>query len=188
MSDVPIQVLVAAFSDEHKADQVLSQLKLLQSEHMIQIRDAAVLVKDEDGKLRIKETADMGGGKGAVLGGVAGGVIGLLAGPVGLAVGLGAVAGGLAAKLRDSGFSDTRLKQLGANLTPGSSAIVAVVEHVWVADVEQAMYEAGADVVTEQLGAEIARQLEAGGDVAYTAIAADDVVIAGQLSSTDPLL
>src|SRR5215217_9229920 len=176
MSDVPVQIVVAAFKDEATADQALRDLKELQSEKQIKIRDAAVLRKDAAGKLHVKETEDMGGGKGAVIGGVTGGVIGLLAGPVGLAVGLGAVIGGLAAKMRDSGFNDERLKRLGEGLTPGSSAIVAVIEHTWVADVERAMYEAGADVVTEQLSADIAKQLQAGGQVAYTAIATGDVV------------
>src|SRR5215203_1255170 len=121
MSDVPVQIVVAAFKDEATADQALRDLKELQSEKQIKIRDAAVLRKDAAGKLHVKETEDMG----AVIGGVTGGVIGLLAGPVGLAVGLGAVIGGLAAKMRDSGFNDERLKRLGEGLTPGSSAIVA---------------------------------------------------------------
>ena len=66
MSDVPVQIVVAAFKDEATADQALRSLKELQSEKQIKIRDAAVLRKDETGKLHIKETADMGGGKGAV--------------------------------------------------------------------------------------------------------------------------
>jgi uncharacterized membrane protein len=116
----------------------------------------------------------MGGGKGAALGGVAGAAIGLIAGPLLLVpAAVVAVVGGLAAKLRDSGFSDERLKALGENLKPGSSAIVAVVEHKWVAEVEKAMAEAGADAVTAALGADIAEQLEAGHQVAYSAISSE---------------
>ena len=65
--------------------------------------------KDDKGKLHIKETADMGGGKGATIGGVAGGVIGAIAGAA-LAgpVLVGALVGGLAAKLKDSGFDNDR--------------------------------------------------------------------------------
>jgi uncharacterized membrane protein len=184
MSDVPVQVIVAAFKDEATADQALKSLKQLQSEKEIKIQDAAVLRKDAEGKLHIKETADMGGGKGATIGGIAGGVVGLLAGPVGLAVGLGAVVGGLAAKMRDGGFSDERLKKLGAGLTPGSSAIVAVIEHTWVAEVEREMYEAGADVVTEQISADIAQQLQAGGEVAYTTVATEDAFAMERVAKT----
>ena len=48
--------------------------------------------------------------------------------------------GGLVAKLRDSGFSDARLEAIGEGMPPGSSAIVAVVEHKWVEQVEKALF------------------------------------------------
>jgi uncharacterized membrane protein len=64
---------------------------------------------------------------------VAGAAIGLLAGPaLVVPAAVGALVGGLAANLRDSGFSDERLKTIDEGLSPGSSAIVAVVEHKWV--------------------------------------------------------
>jgi uncharacterized membrane protein len=143
---------------------------------VVGIQNAAVLRRDEKNKLHIKETGDWGGGKGAAAGAVLGGFVGLLAGPVGWLGLTGAVIGGLAAKLRDSGFSDARLKQLGDALQPGTSAIVAVVEHTWVADLEKQMQEAGADVMTEQISADIAAQLEAGRQVAYTALSTQDAL------------
>ncbi|MGD9895108.1 MAG: DUF1269 domain-containing protein, partial [Dehalococcoidia bacterium] len=185
MTNVPVEVIVAAFKDELAADEALWQLKELQKDKVIRIEDAAVLRKDSSGKLHLKETADMGAGKGAAIGGVTGAVIGLLAGPVGLVAGAGALIGGLAAKLRDSGFSDARLKRIGESLTPGSSAIVAVIEHSWVAEVERAMAEAGADVVTESLSKDIAAQLQAGGDVAYTAVATGDALVTTRAAVSD---
>lgn len=174
MSEVPVQLIVAAFQDEKSAARALKALKQARREKLIGIQNAAVLRKDEKGKLHIQETADLGGGKGATLGGVAGAAIGLIAGPALLVpAAVGALVGGLTAKLRDSGFSDDRLKTLGENLKPGSSAIIAVVEHKWVAEVEKAMAEAGADAVTAALGADIATQLEAGHQVAYTAISSE---------------
>jgi uncharacterized membrane protein len=183
MSDVPVQLIVAAFQDEKSANEALKMLKEARREKLIGIVNAAVLRKDEKGKLHIKETADMGGGKGAALGGVAGAAIGLIAGPALLVpAAVGALVGGLAAKLRDSGFQNERLKMIGDGLKPGSSAIVAVVEHKWVAQVEQAMAEAGADAVTAALSAEIAAQLEAGHEAAYTAIASEQGFEAARLS------
>src|SRR5512136_2164358 len=178
MSDVPVQVVIAAFKDENKASEALKALKQARNQGLIKIVDAAVLRKDAQGKLHIKETADMGGGKGAVIGGVAGAVVGVLAGPVGWAAVGGAVIGGLAAKLHDGGFKDDRLKKLGEGLGPGNSAIVAVVEHTWVRDVERQMAEEGANAVTEELSADIARQLQAGGEVSYTAIDTGDALVA----------
>jgi uncharacterized membrane protein len=185
MSDVPVQVVVAAFKDQNAASEALKALKEAKRAGLIKIVDAAVLRKDADGKLHIKETADMGGGKGAVIGGIAGAVVGVLAGPVGWAALGGAVIGGLAAKLHDGGFKDERLKKLGEGLGPDNSAIVAVVEHTWVREVERQMAEAGADVVTEQISADIAKQLQAGGEVALTAIATGDTLETARVATSD---
>jgi len=195
MSDVPIQLIVAAFNDEKTAKEALKALKKAQKEKLIKIENAAVLHKDAKGKLHIKETADMGGKKGAALGGVAGAAIGLIAGPILLVpAAVGALVGGLTAKLRDSGFSDARLQALGEGLKPGSSAIVAVVEHTWVDEVKQALAQAEADVLTASISADISEQLDAGHEVAYTAISSEhgfsaarvaggeDMVEAGQIT------
>ncbi|HEY7346798.1 MAG TPA: DUF1269 domain-containing protein [Ktedonobacterales bacterium] len=185
MSDVPIQVIVAAFQQEDEAEEALKRLKEAKKEQVIGIENAAVLHRDEEGKLHIKEAKDMRGGKGAAIGGVVGAVAGLLAGPLVLAAGAGALIGGLAARLHDSGFSDERLKQLGQALTPGSSALVAVIEHTWVKDVEEMLADYGANVVTESIKADIAEQLEAGHGVAYTAVGADEASIAGRTTFDD---
>jgi uncharacterized membrane protein len=178
MADVPVQVIVAAFQDPNGASAALDQLKEAQSKGLIRIEDAAVLHKDEYGKLHMKETADMGGGKGAAIGGVIGGVIGIIAGPAGVVVGAaaGAAIGGLAAKLTDAGFPDERLRQVGAGLKPNTSAIVAVIDHVWVAEAERQLQQAGADTVTAAISADIAKQLAAGKDVAYSAVGTAEAV------------
>lgn len=162
MADVPVELVVAAFTDEDGASKALKQLKEAQKDRLVGIRDAAVLRRDEHNKLHISETGDMRGGKGAVIGGVIGAAVGLIAGPAALVTGAaGAAIGGLAAKLRDSGFPDERLREIGESLKPGTSALVAVIEHTWVAQVEQDLREFGAQVLTEAVKADIAEQLEA---------------------------
>ena len=154
MSDVPVQIVIAAFQDEDGAKNTLAQLKEAKRERLIGIQDAAVLRKDEKGKLHIKETADMGAGRGLAIGGVAGAAIGAIAGTA-LAGPLliGGLIGGLAAKLRDSGFDNDRLARVGESLVPGSSAIVAVVEHKWVDEVRALMAEVAAETVTDEVSA-----------------------------------
>jgi uncharacterized membrane protein len=185
--DVPVQVIVAAFHDVNGASNALKTLQEAKREALIGIRDAAVITKDASGKVKIKETADMQAGKGATIGAVTGGVIGLLAGPVGWAALGGGVIGGLAAKLRDSGFSDDRLKQLGAGLTPNSSALVAVIDHRWVAEVEKELARQQADLVTQTVRDDIQKQLTAGGDVVYTVIGDGDAVVAMRATPTGDL-
>lgn len=184
-NDVPVQVIVAAFQNEEGAEDAFKKLKDAKKEQTIDINNAAILRRDEEGKLHVKEVRDMSGGKGAALGGVVGAVAGLLAGPIVLAAGAGALIGGLAAKLRDSGFRDERLKQLGEALTPGTSALVAVIEHTWVRDVEKLLADYGANVTTETIKADIAQQLEGGHTVAYTAVATDEGVLTGRMTSED---
>jgi len=189
MSDNPVQLVVAAFKDEESAKAALKELKQIQKERLIKIENAAVLRRDQKGKLHITETQDMGGGKGAALGGVGGAAIGLIAGPALLVpAAVGALVGGLTAKLRDSGFSNQRLETLGESLQPGTSAIVAVVEHTWVGEVEQALAEAEADVMTAEIGADIAAQLEAGHEVAYSALASREGLALGRVAEGEDVV
>lgn len=176
MSNTPVEVIVAAFQDEKGAEAAYKELKQAKKEHLIKIMDAAVIRRDEKNKLHIKDVKDMGGGKGAGIGALVGGAIGLLAGPVVLAGAAGALIGGLAAKMKDGGFPDARLKEIGAGLQPGTSALVAVIEHTWVDELEAAMAEAGAQVITESISADIAEQLAAGKEVAYSAVSTDEAM------------
>jgi uncharacterized membrane protein len=176
MSDVPVELIVAAFQEENAADEVLKELKAAKRDKLIRIKDAAVLRRDQKDKIHIKDVRDVGGGKGAVFGAVVGTGIALLAGPAGILLSgaAGALVGGLTAKAVDMGLPNDRLKELAESLKPGTSAIVAVIEHRWVEDLERELAAAGAQVVTESLKADIAQQLEAGHEVAYSAVATDD--------------
>lgn len=180
MADVPMQVIVAAFKDIDGASNALKTLQDAKREKFIIIEDAAVITKDANGKVKIKDTADMSAGKGATIGAIAGGVIGLLAGPVGWVALGGGVIGGLAAKLHDSGFPDDQLKQLSAGLTPNSSALVAVIDHAWVAEVERELASQQADLVTQTLSNDIHQQLTGGGEVVYTVVSDGEAVVAAR--------
>jgi uncharacterized membrane protein len=153
----PLEAVVAAYKTEDGASRALADLKSAGSD-VLGIKQAAVLVRDRDNKLQIKESHHVG--KGAAVGGVAGAVVGIIAGPVGWAALGGAAIGGLANRLRDTGFPDSRLKQVGEALTPGTSALIAIVEHRWVLDVEQRLRVAAQDVMTEAVQADVAAQLD----------------------------
>ena len=186
MSDVPVQLVVAAFPEEHRAKEVWKALKEAKDAKLIKVETAARLRKDDKGKLHITESADLGGRKGAAIGGIGGAAIAAIAGAtLWVPAAVGAVLGGLAALMKDSGFSDERLKKIGEGLKPGSSAIVAVVEHQWVEQVAKELAEAGADALTESLSADIASRLEAGEQVAYSALATQEGFAAGRLAGSE---
>jgi len=161
MSDAPIHVVAALFDTPDGASNTLKTLDAASAVGLESIEDAAVLTRDRRGRLHIEEPGEWGGGRGATVGGLVGATVGLLTGPVGWAAGLGAAIGGLAAKLRDTGFSDARLRTLGESLEPGTSILVAAVARRWATTLEQQLVEAGAVTLTEEVGAEIAHQLEA---------------------------
>ncbi len=125
MSDL----VVISFDDEYKADEVLLTLGRLQADHLIDLEDAAVVVRKQDGKLRIKQSQNLTAA-GAVGGGFWGGLFGLLfAGPLGFLVvgGTGAAIGAVTGKLRDIGIEDNFIKEVAESLEPGSSAIFTLV-------------------------------------------------------------
>ena len=184
MSEAPVQLLVAAFTEEDAADKVFEQLKQAKKEKLIHIQDVAVIKRDADSKIHINEPKDWKAGKGAGVGAVIGAALGIITGPgVVLTTAAGAAIGGLAAQLRDAGFPDDQLKQVGEALKPGTSAIVAIIEHTWVADLEQEMQAQGAQVMRQAISEDITKQLEAGRDVAYSAVAAEGVASVQRVSA-----
>jgi uncharacterized membrane protein len=169
----PVQLIVAAFNDAEEAGRLLDELKQGRRAGLIGIVDAAAVVKDAEGTLKITN-AKHRGRRGFFTGGAIGGTLALLAGPLGWATAAGGgVLGALIGKVRNEPFSSS-VEDLAASLTPDSSLLVAVVEHRWVAMIEEMVAELGAAVVREELKAEIAEQLDAGGNVAFTFGASDE--------------
>jgi len=183
MADAPVQVVIAAFASQNGAEEALEDLEEAQEHGLITIRDAAIVQRDDHGGVHIEDTRHHGIGRGAVIGGVAGAIVGLLTGPVGWATGGGAVVGALASRLRDSGFPKDRLQQVGDALRPGTSALVAVIDQTWLKEVAELLAKRASEVVTEIIQADIANQLEAGRDVAYTALSIADRTVVDRIAA-----
>jgi uncharacterized membrane protein len=118
-------LVVLTFDDTEQAGQAFEALKKLQSSGRLKIVDAAVIVKQESGKVDIKNQLDTGVKWGAV----GGGVIGLLLASVffplaGLAI--GALGGALIGKTLDMGVDQKFVKDVTETLEPGSSALFVI--------------------------------------------------------------
>ena len=149
----PAAIVVAAFDNEAAAQAALAQVKAAKKE--IGLRDAAIVYRDGD-KIKVKETKDMGGGKGAVIGGV---IAGIATG--GLAILGGALIGGLIAKGHDANLPDKDMKALLAALPEGSNAVLAVVDEASSQAAVDMLSSAGATATTINLDAETAARLGA---------------------------
>ena len=162
MRSDPNQALVVSFPDENKAQEVLETLKQLNAAHDVALSSAAVIRRDPDGKINIHETRDFNAKQGAVAGALAGGLIGLLRGNALPGAAIGTAAGFGASKLVDLGLPDDFLKQIGEQLTPGSSALVAIVTFENVADAMKVLDQyAGAKILHHALTPDVAQQLSA---------------------------
>lgn len=163
MSSAPVELVIAAFGDEEQAGVALKSLRELQRDEVVKILNAAVLVKNEKGRTRIRETQDVGAGGGAVFGAIVGALVGLLGGPAGAVVGAvaGAATGGVAASQIDMGFAEDALAEFREAMLPGSSAIIALVYHEWVDKLVEALEDLGAELYRQALAAEIAEQIAA---------------------------
>jgi uncharacterized membrane protein len=135
-SQGPMELLMLTFDHPGKADEALKELRALKKEKVIGIEAAAVVTKDANGEASFKEPGDMTGKRGAILGAIGGALVGLIGGPAGMLAGaaIGATGVGIGAALRDSGFSNERLKEIQTELPPNSSALLALIEHQWVGD------------------------------------------------------
>jgi uncharacterized membrane protein len=154
------EMVVVAFEDEYKADEVLNTLKQMDVEATVDLQSAAVVKRDAEGKVRIKETKDFDAKQGAIGGAVAGGLLGLLTGRFLVGAIVGAAGGAAAGHGIDMGLNDEYLKSIGDSLGSGSSAIVALIAFERV---ERAMEELdkfeGGTILRHTLSDEVYQQL-----------------------------
>ncbi len=84
----------------------------------VQLKDAAIVYKTQDGRIQLKQTMDLTAGKGAGRGSFWGFLIGLvLGGPLGGAL-LGVVAGAIYGGAVDKGIDDKFMKNVGKAMQP----------------------------------------------------------------------
>ncbi|PSB46913.1 DUF1269 domain-containing protein, partial [Chamaesiphon polymorphus] len=100
MSDL----IVVGFKDEFKADEVMNELRRLQSEYLVDLEDAAIVVRNQEGKVKLKQAQEL-----VAAGAVSGSYWGILLSvlffnPIFALV--GAAAGALSGALSDIGIDD----------------------------------------------------------------------------------
>ena len=119
-------LVVIGYDDQHKAEEVRLALLKMQREYLIDLEDAVVAVKKDDGKIKLLQAYNLTAA-GAVSGGFWGTLIGLLFLNPLLGMAAGAAAGAVSGALSDVGIDDKFMKQLAEELKPGNSALFVLV-------------------------------------------------------------
>lgn len=141
------KMLVAVFDNESKAYEGSRALAQLDADGSIAVHAEAIIKKNPDGTVTVKELNDEFP-VGSVAGTTVGSLIGLLEGPVGVAV--GATTGLFAGMVRDlfvAGVDGTFVDDVAAILTPGKCAVVTDVSEEWETPVDTKMEALGATVI-----------------------------------------
>jgi len=122
-----------SFEDVFRAEEYLVVLQGLASHGHLTLRDAVVVIKDENDVVRVRETTDLQPRAAAVTGALWTGLLGLLiGGPVGwlAGIGVGAGAGALAAKVIDTGIPDDWVDWFKLAVTSNTVTVIALATDV----------------------------------------------------------
>ena len=126
-------LVTVVFNDPFEAEEVRLDLRKRQHEHLIDLEDAVVIIRNKEGKIKLAHLSHLTGA-GAVTGGFLGTLFGIiLLNPIFAAFGLatGAVMGGISGSLKHAGISQKFMRDLAEHLKPGTSALcVLVTEHL----------------------------------------------------------
>ena len=122
MSDL----VVLAFDSQQGASNMISEVDKMQKMQILQLEDAAVVVRDPEGKVKVKQENSLVGA-GAFGGAFWGMLIGLLFWMPFLGLAIGAITGALSGKFADIGIDDKFIKTTSDQIKPGTSALFLMI-------------------------------------------------------------
>jgi uncharacterized membrane protein len=161
-------LIAIAYPDRATVERARENLRKGAQEGLIQVEDAVVMFRDEDGTLEVRQgTSGVGGA--AISGGISGGLIGyLLMAPL-FGIAAGALAGGAIWKsmFGDAGVAEGFVKELSENLEPGRAALIFLATEVDPEKVLPEIKEHGRLIQTS-LSAEVEAELAAALEAART--------------------
>jgi uncharacterized membrane protein len=152
MSENPVFLYAGEYESVEDAKADLETLKELHREHLVGTYDAAVVTKNEEGKVKIVDKIEKPTQHGGWAGMAVGAAMGLIF-PPGLLVGglLGAGAGALIGHL-EGGMSRSDVKEVGEMLDDSEAALIVVGE---------ATIESAVDDATKRAKKELKKEIRA---------------------------
>lgn len=153
-------LVAVAFPDRATAEEVLSTLGRLQTEHAIELEDAVIVTRDDKGKVKLHQSNKLVAG-GAVGGALWGGLIGLIFFVPLFGAAIGAATGAATGALTDVGVDDKFMKELGDKLQPGGAALFVLIHRSTPDKVLPEIAKFGGDVIQTSLDDEAEERLRA---------------------------
>ncbi len=160
--DKSVHLMAGVYADRERAKVILDMLESMHREGTITLVDAAMLTKNEKGKLEVEETAELTGRDGARRGAVILGIVGLIYPPSLIATVIaGGGIGALAGKLRDTGIKKGQMRDIAAKLDGDQAAVMALSESASVLAIEQSLKGYEGELLTQELGPELSADVAA---------------------------
>jgi uncharacterized membrane protein len=155
MSDL----IAIAYEDEFKAEEVRLTIAKLEREHLIELEDAAVVIKNKEGKVKLKQAINL-----PATGAASGGFWGLLIGTLFLVplfgAAVGAATGAISGALTDIGVDDDFMRELGKSMQNGTSALFILVRKITPDKVLDEVSKYGGKVLRTSLSKDDETQLQ----------------------------
>jgi uncharacterized membrane protein len=153
------ELMVLGFDDEAAADAFGLKLAEMQKDMIVQLQDAAEVVRDPDGKPHVKHDAHLVGA-GAMGGAFWGMLFGLLFFVPFLGLAIGAGMGALFGKLGKTGIDQQVLQQMGDAVPPGKAGWFLLTSQLTEDKFLAAVKGTGASLVRSNLTGEQEQQLK----------------------------
>ena len=122
------EILIVEVNNKAEGDLILDEIEVQEKHNLFTVVDAAMAYRSDSGSVKLRQTHDMTGGKGAGIGAGVGLLAGLLiGGPIALAL-LGTAAGGIAASVGDKGIPNDMMKKLESHVQTGHALVFVQLE------------------------------------------------------------
>ena len=144
----PVQMLVIGFEGNNFTGEILPELQRLKEHDVVRLVDLLFVMKDDDGEIAILQASDLSQDEAMEFGAVVGALVGL-----GAAGEEGAEAGAIvgAEELADGHVFDEEQAWYVADAIPnGTSAAIALLEHVWAVPFRDSIMRAGGVLLADE--------------------------------------
>ncbi len=158
-------LVVIEYEDVHAAEETRLRLQKLQREYLVDLADAVVAVKDENGKVKLNQIHNLTAA-GAVSGGFWGTLIGVIFLNPLLGMAAGATAGAISGALTDVGINDDFMKEVASGFNNGGSALFVLVRKATPDKVLEELQGTGGKILQTSLTHEEEAKLQAALDAA----------------------